>query len=83
MYSGAFRILRPNRWVQRLLHSRKLIFNGNQHQYNTRYDLTKDGQVKWAAGTGGHSHGWYSLSGAMFSMKGMKPLAQQYVEAMC
>ena len=64
--------------MQRLLHSRTLIFNGNQHQYNTRYDLTADGQVKWAAGTGGHSHGWYSLSGAMFSMKGMKPLALQY-----
>ena len=64
--------------MQRFLHSRSLIFNGNQHQYNTRYDLTSDGQVKWAAGTGGHSHHWYSLSGAMFSMKGMKPLAQQY-----
>jgi hypothetical protein len=39
----------------------RLIFNMNNHQYSSRVDVLKNGQIRWV--TGGRSHGWISLTG--------------------
>jgi len=43
----------------------RLVFNLNNHQYTARVDVLQNGQIVWVAG--GHTHGWLSLSGIVFS----------------
>ena len=40
------------------------IFNMNNHQYTSRVDVLSNGDIHWI--TGGHSHGWLSLTGIVF-----------------
>ena len=47
--------------------STRLIFNLNNHEFTSRVDVLKSGDIQWIAG--GRSHGWISLSGIAFPAK--------------